>query len=82
MTSTRAPASASGTSPGTAAVTSTCSAPATSVGQPLAAVVVELGEHVVEDQHRLAAGVGLGRSRSYAASRSASANDQDSPWLA
>ena len=49
--------------------------------QPAPAVVVELGEDVVEHQHRLAAG-GSARSRSYDASRSASANDHDSPWLA
>ena len=45
----------SGTSAATAAVTSTCSAPATSVGELLAALGVELGEHVVEDQDRVVA---------------------------
>ena len=54
-TSHRAPLSCSGTSPATAAVTSTCSAGATSSASALASVVVELGEDVVEDQHRLTA---------------------------
>ena len=47
---------AAGTSSATAAVTSTCSAPGDQRGQPLAALGVELGEHVVEDQDRVVAG--------------------------
>ncbi len=51
----RAPASIAGTSSSTAAVTSTCSAPATSSASWAAAVAVELGEDVVEDQDRVVA---------------------------
>ena len=54
-TTKRAPASAAGTSAGTAAVTSTCSAPATSSASWRAALGVELGEHVVQDQDRVVA---------------------------
>ena len=49
------PRSASGTSSATAAVTSTCSASATSSASCAAPLGVELGEHVVEDQHRVVA---------------------------
>ena len=49
----RRPCSCSGTSAPTAAVTSTCSAALTPRGQPLPPGGVELGEHVVQDQHRL-----------------------------
>ncbi len=55
-TSKRRPRSPSGMSSGTAAVTSTCSAPATSSASWAPATGVELGEDVVEDQHRVVAG--------------------------
>ena len=55
VTSKRPPASSAGTSSGTAAVTSTCSAGGDHLGQPAPAPVVQLGEDVVQDQHRLVA---------------------------
>ena len=54
--------------------------PGDQLGQPVAPADVELREDVVEHQHRLAAGPSpSARSSSYEASRSASANDHDSP---
>ena len=76
---TGTPASAAGTSAATAAVTSTCSAPATSSAS--------WSRRSVSSSAKTSSRIRIGsspsaRSRSYDASRSASANDQDSPWEA
>ena len=51
----RAPESSWGTSSGTAAVMRTCSAVRDELGQAAPPLSVELGENVVEDQHRVVA---------------------------
>ena len=50
--------------------------------KPLAAGRVEFGEDVVEQEHGSPPPCSPSRSTSYDASRSASASDHDSPWLA
>src|SRR6185437_7392820 len=79
LTVNRAPSSTAGTSAGTAAVIRTCSAPATSAASRSRRPV----SSSANTSSRISTGSSRpSRSSAKLASRSASASDQDSPWLA